>query len=152
MSATTYNLDLWYQLKQAVISGIKSLNLDKIGNNVVDQMLRDPTNIALPAVLVEFSEDTEEPMHGDTETTDWWYPVNVWVIARQSVHDTSEQQFILQTRAAIMKSFDQRNLPEQPTSVMYVTPKNVLESIRDQYQALISGMTIRIWASEARVK
>jgi hypothetical protein len=150
--ATGYNLDLHYQIKQAIIQGITSLNLEKIGINVYDLMVKDMTNVSLPAVNVCIEDDVEEPMPGDTETTDWWYPVSVYIFGRISVHDTTEQKWLLEQRAAIMKSFDQRNLANLPTTVMYVTPRPIFDPIKDQYQTLITGLTIRVWASEPRVK
>ena len=145
-----YNYDLHDQIKQAVIAGIVELSLEKIGTNVVDQQIKDMTNVELPAVCVCIEDDVEEPMHGDTETTDWWYPVSVYIFGRVSVHDTSEQKWVMRQRAAIMKNFDQRSLANLPVTVMYVTPRPIFDFIRDQYQTLITGLTIRVWASEVR--
>lgn len=149
--ASGYNFDLHKQIKKAIVSGVISLNLPEIGPRVYDQMIDDNSNIQESCVLVRIEDEVEEPMAGDTETTDWWYPINIYITDRVSAKSSEREEFYLQTRAAIMKSMDQRTLPNLPVSVMYVKPKPILDPNFTQYQKLVSGMTVSVWASEKRV-
>lgn len=144
------NPDLHSQIKEALIQAIINLSLEEIGNNVIDEVVHDTTNIDYPCVLVRIEDDVEEPLSGDTTKTDWWYPVSIYLAMRESVHDLSFEKRMLRNRYLIMKLLDQRTLANLPVSVMYVTPRPIVNPEYNQFLEIISGLTVRVWATEYR--